>query len=82
MVGVTVTWICLALFVGILNGQPLAVPAVMVALRVAQTLALPLEDALIDFRAERRIAPFVSHRFFERWCSEPRDLHSGHPSPP
>ena len=82
MVGVTVTWICLALFVGILNGQPLAVPAVMVALRVAQTLALPLEDALMDFRAERRIARCVSHRFFERWCSEPRDLHNGHPSPP
>ncbi len=74
MVGVSVTWGILALGIGIWCAQPLALAAVLIALRAAQHLALPLEDALMDFWAEKKVLNTVTHPFIARWCLAPQSL--------
>ena len=69
MVGVSLTWAVLSLGAGVIYENLAAVPAVFLLLRGAQYLAMPLEDAFIDARAERRIRPLMSAPFIQKWCT-------------
>ena len=40
----------------------------LLLLRGAQHVAMPLEDALIDHRTERRVSSLPPPRYVERWC--------------
>lgn len=69
LIAVSLTWVVLALGGGVLTGHILAAPAILLVLRVCQHFAMPLEDAFIDARTERRMRPFVGHPFAQHWLS-------------
>ncbi len=68
MMAVSMTWIVLSLGLGVAMGSPWVVPLSLLLLRGAQHVAMPLEDALIDNRTERRVSSLPPPRFVERWC--------------
>ena len=68
MMAVSMTWVVMSLGLGVVMGSPWAVPLSLLLLRGAQHVAMPLEDALIDHRIERRVSSMTPPRFVERWC--------------
>ena len=68
MIAVSLSWLVMALGAGVATGNPLVVPLVLLALRVTQHIAMPLEDALIDARLERRVSPWTCEPFFQNHC--------------
>jgi hypothetical protein len=68
MIAVSLSWLVMALGAGVSTGNPLVVPLVLLALRVTQHIAMPLEDALIDARLERRVSPWTCEPFFQNHC--------------
>ena len=41
----------------------------LVALRLCQSMAMPLEDALADRKSERAASPFLDHKWVKQWCA-------------
>ena len=68
MMAVILTWLVISLGAGVALGKPWVVPLVFMGLRGAQFLAMPLEDALMDARAERKVASLVSDPFIQNHC--------------
>lgn len=69
LLGVGATWLLLGLaismwFRGFAFGLML-----LVALRLCQSMAMPLEDALADRKSERAASPFLDHKWVKQWCS-------------
>ena len=71
MVAVSLTWAVLSLGAGVATGKPLAVIAALLVLRGSQQWAMPLEDAIMDWRAERRVRRHMVHPFLTEWCGTP-----------
>ncbi len=70
MVTVTLSWAMLSLGAGVAIG-PWSVPVVFLILRISQEVAMPMEDAIMDWRNERNVRHHLAHPFLTDWC-EPR----------
>ncbi len=68
LLGTTITWWLLALAVSLwLHGFAFGL-LLIGGLRACQVLAMPLEDALLERRAERAAAPFAEESWVVQWC--------------